>query len=93
MSAFVANLAVAAGILLCGVAAILALVGVVSYRRLGAPRLLWIAIALVLLAVQGAFLAAEAFRLRGEAASGPFPFPILLGLAAALALYTSVVKR
>jgi drug/metabolite transporter (DMT)-like permease len=90
MGAFTANAAVAIGVLVAGVATILAVVGSVAYARLRHARLLWVAIAFALFAVQGVVLIVQAVDAGGEA---PFPTLGILSLAILAALYIAVLRR
>lgn len=90
MSAVLANLAVGTGILLGGVALLLMLVGLMAYGRLKHPRLLWVSLAFLLMAVQGAWAAWTAYEARGDPV---FPTQAALGLAVVVALYLAVLKR
>jgi hypothetical protein len=92
MSAWQANAAVGAGVLLAGIALLLAVVGLLSWRRVGHGRLLWVAVAFVGLAAQGGYLAWLAY---GRRAALPTELLVLpaLGLGVALALYLAVLKR
>jgi hypothetical protein len=96
MGALAANAAVAAGILLAGIAFLLFATGMVAWRRVGHGRLLWVALAFLALCAQGVVLAVDAFQRRAAIADGPpgqaLLFP-LLGLAVALCLYLAVLKR
>jgi hypothetical protein len=96
MGALAANAAVAAGILLAGIAFLLCVTGLVAWRRVGHARLLWVALAFLALCAQGVVVALDAYRRRTEiAAAQPgeaLLFP-LLGLAAVLCLYLAVLKR
>jgi hypothetical protein len=95
MSELAANLAVGCSILLAGVSALLLLVGLVSYARVRHPRLLWVALAFSLMCAQGVVLALASYRDRLAIAEGELFLPGLavLGLATALTLYVSVLKR
>ena len=92
---WIANLAVGAAVLLSGVAALLFVVGLVSYLRLRHGRLLWVGVAFALLAVQGVLLSVLAYQDRGAVASGESSFTSLslVGLGIVLALYLAVLKR
>jgi xanthine/uracil permease len=92
---WIANLAVGAAVLLCGVSTLLFVVGLVSYMRLRHGRLLWVGFAFLLLAVQGIYLAKLAFDERAEIAGGDSGLTGLavLGLGVVLALYLAVMKR
>lgn len=96
MSELSANLAVGAGILLAGVAVILMLLGLISYSRLRHARLLWVAVAFLGFALEGAYLAWMAYDRRLDVAAGTAgEFPILAfgNLAIVIALYLAVLKR
>lgn len=92
---WIANLAVGAAVLLCGVSTLLFVVGLLSYMRLRHGRLLWVGFAFLLLAIQGVFLAKLAFEDRTEIAGGDSGLTSLsvLGLGVVLALYLAVMKR
>lgn len=90
MSAFVANLAVTVGLLVAGVALVLAIVGFLSYTRLRHTRLLWISIAFVGFVAQGAVLTVRALQQRSDPV---FPTLGILSLAILLALYAAVLRR
>ena len=92
---WIANLAVGAAVLLCGVSTLLFVVGLLSYMRLRHGRLLWVGFAFLLLAVQGVFLAKLAFEDRTGIAGGDSGLTSLsvLGLGVVLALYLAVMKR
>ncbi|HUR61179.1 MAG TPA: hypothetical protein VM286_02285 [Candidatus Thermoplasmatota archaeon] len=96
MGVLAANAAVAAGILLAGIAFLLFVVGAIAYRRVRHARLLWVALAFLALCAQGVLLALEAYARRADVAAGSpveaLLFPAL-GLAAALCLYLAVLKR
>jgi hypothetical protein len=91
----IANLAVGAAVLLCGVATLLFVVGLVSWLRLRHARLLWVGLAFLLLAVQGVVLAMLAYKDRAaiEAGDPSFTGLALVGLGVVLALYLAVMKR
>ena len=92
---WIANLAVGAAVLLCGVSTLLFVVGLLSYMRLRHGRLLWVGFAFLLLAIQGVVLARLAFEDRTEIAGGDSGLTSLsvLGLGVVLALYLAVMKR
>lgn len=92
---WLANLAVGAAVLLCGVALLLFAVGLVSYFRLRHGRLLWVAFAFLFLAVQGLVLAFLSYRERGSISDGDSSLTSLpfVGLGIVLALYLAVLKR
>lgn len=92
---WIANLAVGAAVLLCGVSTLLFVVGLVSYTRLRHGRLLWVGFAFLLLAIQGVYLAKLAYDDRAEIAGGDSGLAGLavLGLGVVLALYLAVMKR
>lgn len=96
MGVLAANAAVAAGILLAGIAFLLFVTGLVAWRRVGHLRLLWVALAFLALCAQGVLLALDAYQRRAAIAAQPpgeaLLFP-LLGLAAVLCLYLAVLKR
>lgn len=96
MGVLAANAAVAAGILLAGIALLLCVTGLVAWRRVGHARLLWVALAFLGLCAQGALLAWNAYAHRADVATQPavqvLLFP-LLGLAVVLCLYLAVLKR
>lgn len=86
-----ANLAVGASVLLAGISLILAATGTVAYKRLQHPRLLWVAVAFALFAVEGAYLAWTSYQARADITT--WPVLPLLGLAIVAALYLAVLKR
>ena len=92
---WVANLAVGAAVLLCGIAAILFAVGLLAYSRLRNGKLLWVSLAFLFLAVQGLVLGWLAYQDRGAIAGGDSSFTSLslVGLGIVLALYFAVLKR
>jgi hypothetical protein len=96
MGALAANAAVAAGLLLAGIAFLLFVTGLVAWRRLRHGRLLWIALAFLALCAQGVALTVTAYQRRAEIAGQPpgeaLLFP-LLGLLVVLCLYLAVLKR
>lgn len=91
----IANVAVAAAILLGGIATTLFVVGLVAYLRLRNGKLLWVSLAFLFLAVQGVVLTMLAYRDRGAIAGGDSSFTglALVGLGIVLALYLAVLKR
>lgn len=96
MGAVWANVAVGAAVLLAGVSLLLAVVGVVSYLRIGHKRLLWVAAAFVGFLVQGVLLASVLYRDRGAVAAGQadvLPWLAVLNLGIVAALYLAVLKR
>jgi hypothetical protein len=92
---WIANLAVGAAVLLCGVSALLFVVGLVAWSRLRHGRLLWVAFAFLLMAVQGVVLANLAYSQRAAIAAGGSSLTGLavVGLGVVLALYLAVMKR
>ena len=95
MSAFGANVAVAAAVILSGISLLLLAIGVVSYTRLRHGRLLWVCIAFLVMAVQGAYLTVLSYRDRSAIADGDLSLAGLTGvnLGIVLALYLAVLKR
>jgi hypothetical protein len=96
MATWSADLAVAAGILLGGVALLLAILGLVSFARLRATRLLFVSAAFLGFAGQGAYLAWLAYERRADLAAGTageFPILAVANLAIVLLLYLAVLKR
>jgi hypothetical protein len=96
MGVWTANLAVASGILLAGIAFLLFVTGLVAWRRVGHARLLWVALAFLGLCAQGALLAWSAYQKRADIATQPPGQALLsplLGLAIVLCLYFAVLKR
>lgn len=89
-TATLANLSVAVGLLLAGLAFLLMVVGIVAYVRLRHGRMLWISIAFGLLAGQGAWYAWDAFHHRADAS---FPSVPVVSLAVVFALYLAVLRR
>lgn len=92
---WIANLAVGAAVLLCGVSTLLFVIGLISYTRLRHGRLLWVGFAFLLLAIQGVYLAKLAYDDRADIAGGDSGLASLsvLGLGVVLALYLAVMKR
>lgn len=90
MSALLANLAIAFGILLIGVSALLLVVGLVAYYRIKAGKLLLVALAFAGFLVQGILFTLEAYRDRGQADVPALP---ILSLGIVLVLYLAVLKR
>lgn len=92
---WIANLAVGSAVLLCGLAALLFVVGLVSYLRIRHGRLLWVSLAFLFLAIQGFLLARLAYADRAAVAAGNSSFTGLafVGLGIVLALYLAVLKR
>lgn len=95
MSAFAANAAVAAAIVLSGLSLALLAIGLVSYFRLRHGRLLWVCAAFLVMAAQGLYLAVLAFRNRADVAAGDLSIGGLavVNLGIVLALYLAVLKR
>jgi hypothetical protein len=94
--ALAANLAVGAAILLAGVALLLAVVGIVAWRRLGNARLLWVTLAFLGFVAEGVALAWRAYDKRADIAAGGSPELLLLAvgnLAIVACLYLAVLKR
>lgn len=95
MSVFQANLAVAVAVLLAGLSALLAVVGLLTWRRIRHAKLAWVALAFVLFAAEGVYLARDAYLRRGELADGwdALPWLALGNLLIVLCLYFAVLKR
>jgi hypothetical protein len=95
MSTLAANVAVAASILQCGVALVLAAVGGISWARVRHGRLMAATLAFVVLAAQGLVLALAAYQQRGKVAEGEMLLPWVagLGLLTVACLYVAVLKR
>ncbi|MHB8634252.1 MAG: hypothetical protein ACYDBQ_09875 [Thermoplasmatota archaeon] len=96
MGAALANAAVGAGVLLAGVALILAVVGVLSWRRIGHGRLLWVSLAFVGFVAEGCYLAYASYVDRAAIAASPSLQPLLLpalNVAIVLCLYVAVLRR
>jgi len=94
--AWTANLTEGAAVLLCGLSLTLAVVGFLSFGRLRAGRLLWVGLAFLGFAVEGASLAWWAFTHRADVAAGSLvelPAVTGLNLAIVLCLYFAVLKR
>src|SRR5260221_673164 len=70
MGVLAANAAVAAGLLLAGIAFLLFATGLVAWRRVGHLRLMWVALAFLGLCAQGVLLAWNAYQKRAEIAAG-----------------------
>ncbi len=90
MGAVEANVAVGAAVLLAGLSLLLAVVGLIAYRRVRHGRLLWIAVAFAGFFAQGVLLTIQAFEERGETG---WPTMTLLNLAIVGALYVAVLRR
>ncbi len=90
MSAEIANLSIAAAILLAGVAAALMVVGLVASIRLKHGRMIGVTVAFALLALQGVLAALDAYATRAEPV---FPTSTLLSLGVVIALYVAVLNR
>lgn len=95
MSALGANVAVASAVILSGLSLLLLVVGVVSYTRLRHGRLLWVCVAFLVMAAQGAYLTYLAYRDRAEIAAGDLSVATLtlVNLGIVIALYLAVLKR
>jgi hypothetical protein len=95
MSEAVANVAMAAAILLFAISLLLMTVGLVSYWRIRHLRLLWVSLAFLLFAGQGAYVTYLAYSDRAAIASGGSGLPALtvVNLGIVLALYLAVLKR
>ncbi len=95
MSAIHANLAVLVAVLLCGLSLLLAGVGVLTWRRVGSPKLGWVAGAFALFAVEGGFLVRDFYVRRLELAQqwDALPWLAVGNLAIVFALYMAVLKR
>ncbi len=89
MGALEANLAVAAAVLVMGLAAIMCITGLVSWRRIGHIRLLWVAVAFALLAANGLLLLQDALADRTGA---DMPWDGILLLAVVASLYIAVLR-
>ncbi|MGB0652437.1 MAG: hypothetical protein ACPGQL_04485 [Thermoplasmatota archaeon] len=90
MSAWLANLSVAAAVLLAGLSLLLAVVGFLAYRRVGHGRLGLVSLAFFLFFVQGVLATVDAVQDRADPS---LPAPTLLGLATVTVLYLAVLKR
>lgn len=91
VTALEANLAVLAALASLGFGWILAVLGLVSARRLESKKLLWVSIGFFLLGLQGGLFA---FRVaRDPTSAGEILVPAFLGLAALAALYYAVYRR
>ena len=95
MSDVTANAAIAGAVILSGISLLLLAIGVISYTRLRHGRLLWICIAFLVMAVQGAVLTFLTYGDRGAIADGDLSLPGLtaVNLGIVLALYFAVLKR
>jgi hypothetical protein len=94
--ALAANLAVGAAVVLGGPAPALAVVGLLSAKRLRSGRLAWVGLAFLAFAAQGAALAWAAYERRGDIASGGSSDLLLLSvwnLVIVVLLYFAVLKR
>jgi hypothetical protein len=90
MSAWLANVAVALGILLAGIAMVLLLIGLIAYGRLRSGKLLWVSIAFAGFVAQGVLFTLDAYARRAQPEVPALP---LVSLAIVLALYFAVLKR
>ncbi len=90
-----ANAAILVAILLCGLSGLLAVVGYISWRRVGHNKLAWVAFAFTLFSLQGAYLIRDFYLRRGEIAGGwdALPSVALVNLLIVIALYMAVLKR
>jgi len=96
MSGTWANVAVAAGILLCGLSLLLAILGLTAYARVRHSKLLLVSIAFAGFCAQGAYLAWLAYERSADVASGSageFPILTLANLGIVIVLYAAVLKR
>lgn len=89
------NLAVAAGVMLAGVSLLLCVVGLVSWRRVRAGRLAWIALAFAGFTLEGILLALNAYATRAQLADAPLWDALGLpglNLLIVLCLYAAVLR-
>lgn len=86
-----ANLAVLAALASLGFGWILAVLGIVSARRLESKKLAWVSIGFFLLGLQGGLFAFQVTM--DPTASRGILLPALLGFAALLALYYAVYRK
>ncbi len=98
MSELLANVAMGAAVLLTGVAALLFVVGIISWRRVRHPRLFWVAGAFGILVLQGLFFMRHAYDARGLIAeeglqATPVVGATILSLGVAAALYLAALRR
>lgn len=96
MSVLGANAAVLVGVLLAGFSALLAVVGCLTWRRVGHSRLGWVTLAFGVFFVEGIALTRDAYLRRGDIASNGWdalPLLALGNLVVVLALYMAVLKR
>ncbi len=96
MSALAANAAVLVGVLLAGFSALLTIVGILTWRRVGHPRLAWVSLAFLVFTIEGVALTRDAYLRRGtiaEAGWDALPMLALGNLVVVLALYMAVLKR
>ncbi len=95
MSALHANLAVLVAVLLCGLSLLLAGIGVLTWRRVGSPKLAWVAAAFAVFALEGGFLVRDFYQRRLELSQqwDALPWLALGNLVIVLALYMAVLKR
>ncbi|MFO1533071.1 MAG: hypothetical protein ABR562_05135 [Thermoplasmatota archaeon] len=97
MGIWTANVAVGAAVLLTGISLLLTIVGFVSFARLRNGRLLWVGLAFLGFAAQGATMAWWAYDRRAELAAAPGVPDLLvlasMGLAIVVGLYLAVLKR
>ncbi len=90
-----ANLAVAAGVLLVGLSTVLLVIGLISYGRMKHVRFLWISVAFFGLAAQGCYVTYLLYQGRADVVAGESALPVLtvVNLGVVLALYLGVLKR
>jgi hypothetical protein len=97
MSDLIANLAVAAAVLLTGVSLTLAVLGWLAARRIKHPRLYWVALAFLAFAGKGGYLVLLAYRERAAIAAAGMgeliPLVTLIDLGIVLALYFAAWTR
>ncbi len=96
MSSEWANIAVAAAVLLCGLSLMLCVLGLTAYGRMRNAKLLFVSLAFLGFALQGAYLAWLAYQKRADVAAGSageFPILTVANLAIVTVLYMAVLKR
>lgn len=91
-TALEANVALFAGLVSLGFGVILAGIGLLTARRVGTGKLVWVSIGFALLAAQGGHFAWRVHREPIVAADSTL-VPALLGLASLVALYIAVYRR
>lgn len=95
MGFLAANATVAVGVVLVGVALLLAITGFLAWRRVGHARLAWVTLAFLALMATAIVLSLQAYARRGEEYGLTDALPLLLvcNLVTTVSLYLGVLKR